>query len=157
MEMPAIRPAAPGDARRLAELRYEFRSPRSPNTESRDEFVARCTDWMRARLASEVWRCWVATRDGDIVGHVWLHLIEKIPNPVAETEWHGYITNMYVQEQQRGGVGGALMDAALAWCQEKDVDSVILWPTQKSRTLYSRKGFSVNDAIMSRESRPPHS
>ena len=89
-----IRAATPADARRLAELRYEFRSPRSANTESREEFLQRCTEWMREHLASGIWFCWVAVRDGTIVGHVWLNLIEKVPNPVAEAEWHGYITNM---------------------------------------------------------------
>src|SRR5262245_10911082 len=149
------RAATPADARRLAELRYEFRSPRSPNTESREEFLSRCTEWMRLHLSSDRWFCWVAERNGDVVGHVWLNLIEKIPNPVAEAEWHGYITNLYVQEASRGGVGGALMDAALAFCARRDVDSIILWPTQRSRSLYRMKGFSAIDAIMSREARPP--
>ena len=152
-----VRTATPSDAWKLAELRYEFRSPRSENKESQREFVERCAAWMRTHLSRDDWHCWVAEREGDIVGHVWLHLIEKIPNPVVEPEWHGYITNMYVQEKSRGGVGGALMDAALKCCRERQVDAVILWPTQKSRTLYARKGFSVNDAIMSIESRPPHS
>ena len=49
------------------------------------------------------------------------------------------------------------MDAALAFCAGREIDSIILWPTQGSRTLYGRKGFTVNDAIMSRESRPAHS
>src|SRR6476659_7781565 len=149
-----IRPATPADASHLAELRYEFRSPRAANTESRDEFLERCTGWMQEHLAGDRWFCWVAERDGRIVGHVWLNLIDKIPNPVAEAEWHGYITNMYVQEASRGGVGDALMDAALAFCAGREVDSVILWPTQRSRSLYGRKGFSASDAIMSRESQP---
>src|SRR5262245_32079487 len=149
-----IRPAIPADARRLAELRYEFRSPRAANTESREEFLERCTAWMQEHLATDRWFCWVAVRDERIVGHVWLNLIEKIPNPVAEAEWHGYITNMYVRETSRGGVGDALMDAALAFCARGEVDSIILWPTQRSRSLYGRKGFSVSDGIMSRESQP---
>jgi GNAT superfamily N-acetyltransferase len=153
---PTIRAATPADARTLAELRHEFRAPRSANVESKEEFVGRCTEWMRSRLSSDTWRCWVAEREGRIVGHVWLHLIEKIPNPVAESEWHGYITNLYVREGARGGTGSALMDEALAWCATRDVDSIVLWPTERSRTLYGRKGFSVNDALMSRESRPPH-
>jgi GNAT superfamily N-acetyltransferase len=149
-----IRPATPADARHLAELRHEFRSPRAANTESREEFLGRCTAWMQAHLATDRWFCWVAVRDERIVGHVWLNLIEKIPNPVAEAEWHGYITNMYVQEASRGGVGGALMDAALAFCARREVDSIILWPTERSRSLYRRKGFAVSDAIMSRTSPP---
>jgi GNAT superfamily N-acetyltransferase len=149
----SVRPAAPADAPRLAELRYEFRSPRGPNTESREEFIRRCAVWMRERLARQDWRCWVALRDETIIGHVWLHLIEKIPNPLVEAEWHAYITNMYVQEKARGGVGGALIDAALAWCGQKDVDYIVLWPTERSRTLYERKGFAAGDAIMSQSRR----
>ena len=149
--MPAIiRPAAPADAPRLAELRYEFRAPRAPSTETRDDFLDRCTRWMRERLSSDAWRCWVALRGETIIGHVWLHLIEKIPNPVAEAEWHAYITNMYVQETARGGVGGGLMDAALAWCGAREIDYIILWPTERSRTLYQKKGFAASDAIMAR-------
>src|SRR5262245_39447654 len=150
-----VRPATPADASRLAELRYEFRSPRATNTESREVFLERCSRWMQDHLATDRWFCWVAVREESIVGHVWLNLIEKIPNPVAEAEWHGYITNLYVQEASRGGVGGALMDAALAFCARRDVDSIILWPTQRSRSLYRMKGFSAIDAIMSREARPP--
>jgi GNAT superfamily N-acetyltransferase len=108
---------------------------------------------MRESLAGDNWRCWVAEREKTIVGHLWLHLIEKIPNPVDEAEWHAYITNVYVQESARGGTGGALMDAALAWCEEKDVDYIILWPTERSRTLYGRKGFAVTDAIMGQSKR----
>ncbi|MBI4502328.1 MAG: GNAT family N-acetyltransferase [Gemmatimonadetes bacterium] len=149
--MPAtIRQGTPADARRLAELRYEFRAPRAATTESRDEFIERCAEWMRHRLSDDVWRCWIAQHGETIVGHVWLQLIEKIPNPVAESEWHAYVTNLYVQETARGGVGGALMDAALAWCGTREIDYVILWPTQRSRTLYGKKGFAVADAIMAR-------
>jgi len=40
------------------------------------------------------------------------------------------------------------MDAALAFCRELGVDSVILWPTARSRTLFARNGFAVPDDIM---------
>ncbi len=111
---------------------------------------------MRTRLATEVWHCWVAVQAETIVGHVWLNLIEKIPNPVAEAEWHGYITNMYVQEKARGGVGGALMDGALTWCAARDIDYIVLWPTQQSRALYGRKGFAVSSEILAQSRRDPH-
>jgi len=150
-----VRPATPADATRLAELRYEFRARRAPAIESREQFVRRCSEWMAPRLAAGIWRCWVAVRGQTIVGHVWLKLIEKIPNPVAEAEWHGYVSNMYVQEKERGGVGSALLDAAVEWCSEREIDYVVLWPTDRSRTLYDRKGFSTTDEIMARSFRDP--
>ena len=35
------------------------------------------------------------------------------------------------------------LDAALGFCREQRVDSVILWPTERSRTLYARNGFAA--------------
>lgn len=149
-----IRPASASDAGRLAELRWEFRSGRAPPAESREAFLARCAEWMHDRLTSAQWRCWVALRADAIVGHVWVRLIEKIPNPATEPEWHAYITNLYVEPAARGGTGGALMDATIAWCAAQDIDAVFLWPTNQSRTLYMRKGFNSTPDIMAQR-RPP--
>ena len=143
-----IREAIVTDAQRLADLRFEFRAPLGSNAETRDDFVRRCTLWMKRALVSANWRCWAAVIEGQIVGQIWVHLIEKIPNPVVERESHAYITSLYVQESARGGMGNDLMDIALAWCRAQEVDAVILWPTERSRTLYQRKGFSFTHDVM---------
>lgn len=141
--MITIRRATPGDAPILAAMRYAFRAAQNPAVESEQEFVARCAPWMRDRLGpAAAWRCWVAEQDSAIIGHLWLQLIEKIPNPAPELEQHAYITNVYVAPESRGGGAGALLvEAALAFCREQRVDSVILWPTDRSRPLYARHGF----------------
>lgn len=149
--MATVRRATPADAEGLARLRFEFRDAMNEASEAEAEFLGRATPWMRARLADAgPWHCWVVEDEAaEIAGHLWLQLIEKIPNPAPELEQHGYITNVYVRPQQRGtGAGQALLDAALAFCREQRVDSVILWPTAKSRTLYARNGFAVRDDIM---------
>lgn len=148
--MAVIRLAGPGDARELARLRYEFRAALNPPTEAEAEFVERCAGWMGERLETgSNWRCWVAEEGGVIGGHLWLQLIEKIPNPAPERELHGYITNVYVRPELRGaGVGAGLLEAALAFCGESGVDSVILWPTARSTTLYARHGFAYPTDLM---------
>ena len=148
--MTEIRLATGADAPALARLRFEFRAALNEAVETEETFLARAVPWMAQRLAlAKNWRCWVAEDGGTIVGHLWLQLIEKIPNPAAELEWHGYITNVFVHPEARGsGLGAALMEAALACCRESGVDSVILWPTARSRTLYERHGFAVRDDIM---------
>ena len=145
-----IRPATPDDAETLAHMRYAFRASLGPAVEDEASFVARCAAWMAQRLGEDgPWRCWVAVQAGAIAGHLWLQTIEKIPNPVVELERHAYITNVFVAEALRGGgLGQRLMDAALAYCRGQGVDSVILWPTSRSRTLYARNGFAVPDDIM---------
>ena len=149
-DAPKIRFAEPADAAALADLRYALRSSTGTATEPRPEFLARCTAWMESHLRDEQrWRCWVAERDQKLIGAVWLQLVEKIPNPRAETEHHAYVTNFYIDEAARGrGLGSRLLHNVIEWCQSHDVHAVILWPTERSRSLYQRHGFAVREDIM---------
>ena len=150
--MVTVRSATPADATALATLRYEFRSGVHPPTEPRETFIDRCTAWMAERLAASGegrWQCFVAQRGGGTtVGHVWVQLVEKIPNPTEEAERHAYLTNLFVRPEARGGAGSALLETALAWCREREVDTVFLWPSARSRSLYERFGVTGNGAIM---------
>jgi GNAT superfamily N-acetyltransferase len=145
-----IRQATPADARRLAELRWEFRSAKTAPVETEAAFVARCADWMHDALATGAWCAWVAVDAGAIVGGVWAHLIPKLPNPAIEREQHLYISNMFVAPAARGGVGTRLLDAAHAFGAEQRVDRVILWPTDRSRTMYQRRGFAPPNDLFER-------
>lgn len=131
-------------------MRYAFRADVNAPVEGEAAFLERCVPWMRQRLGPEgPWRCWVVEEGGRMMGHVWLCLIEKIPNPAPELEQHAYITNVYVRPEGRGGgAGKALMEAALGFCRKRRVDSVILWPTERSRTLYARHGFKPPEDMM---------
>ncbi|HJZ82113.1 MAG TPA: GNAT family N-acetyltransferase [Pyrinomonadaceae bacterium] len=145
-----IRLASLADAVTLARLRYEFRASLCEPEEPFEVFVARCERWMKERLQDgNSWRCWIGESDGAPVGHLWVQLIEKIPNPISEPEQHAYLTNFYVREANRGrGVGSRLLAAAMDWIQGQDVHAMILWPTDESRTLYLRNGFAVPEDLM---------
>ena len=144
-----IRRASAEDADALAALRWEFRAAIDTPNEDRDAFLRRCAEWMRARLGDgHAWRAWVADADGGIVGTIWLQMLEKLPNPVAEPEVHGYVTNLYVRESARGGIGVRLLAAALDECAAAGVHQAFLWPTQRSRTLYRRAGFAGEGDVM---------
>ena len=151
-----IRLAGPTDAPALAQLRYDFRASQDPVTEPRADFLARCASWMAARLVpGSCWRCWVAEEGGQLAGTLWLQLIEKIPNPVAEAERHGYITNVYVQPARRGGgLGSRLMETCVQVCTAEGLDALILWPSERSRPLYERHGFAVRDDLFERRLSP---
>ncbi len=105
---------------------------------------------MRARLDAEsAWRAWIAEARRGPVGAVWLQLVEKLPNPIAESECHGYVSNLFVRDDARDqGVGSQLLRAALAECDRLAVDNVILWPTPRSRSLYVRHGFTAADNML---------
>jgi GNAT superfamily N-acetyltransferase len=148
----SVRLALPADAPALARLRYEFRAGLAEAAESEAAFVERCTAWMDERLHPDgTWRCWVAEAGKAIVGNAWLLLLEKLPNPVAELERHGYISNLYVQPVHRGrGLGSALLTECLREADAMGVDALILWPTPRSRSLYIRHGFAARDDLMER-------
>ena len=178
-----IRIASPSDAPDLAKLRYGLRSrgklamstdrsqeklqnlakesvsetPSNPryDLESETEFLERCTDWMCKALQQSHWRCWVAEQNGSLIGALWLQVIEKIPNPSAESESYGYITNFFVNEEaRRQGIGSAVLEETLKWCREHAFHTVILWPTEKSRSLYVRYGFKVTPDLFERVGTP---
>jgi GNAT superfamily N-acetyltransferase len=144
-----IRRATTDDAAALARLRWVFRTELVAATESEDAFLGRATAWMIERLGGDPrWLCWVAEEGGILVGTIWLHRIEKLPNPAEEPEEHAYITSVYVRPERRGGLGGRLMETALAWCRAAKVDAVLLWPSARSRSLYERFGFAVRDDLL---------
>jgi ribosomal protein S18 acetylase RimI-like enzyme len=154
-----IRLAEPTDMPFLARLRYEFRASHDPATEDEADFLARCGAWMAARLApGSPWRCWVAEAAGRLVGAIWVQIIEKIPNPGAEAENHGYISNLYVEPSRRGaGLGSMLIETCVRFCEKEAVDAVILWPTPSSRRLYERHGFTVRNDLFERRLGQTHS
>jgi GNAT superfamily N-acetyltransferase len=139
-----IRLARLSDCSALAEMRYRFRAETEPVTETKSRFMRRCTSWMRKRFrsGSYPWRCWVAEDGKRLLGHICVQLIEKIPNPVNEPEFHAYLTNFYVVPEMRDrGLGNKLLNKALSWCRTRETDAVILWATVASRSLYRRCGL----------------
>jgi ribosomal protein S18 acetylase RimI-like enzyme len=145
-----VRRATESDADALALLRFEFRAPRAPNVESEQAFLARCSGWMRARLFPDsAWRAWLVERNNVLVGSVWLQVVEKLPNPTVEAERHAYVSNFYVRPDHRnGGVGSALLMEALADAARLHVDSIFLWPSERSRSLYERFGFETTNGVL---------
>ena len=140
-----IRLATSGDCHALAELRYRFRTETESATETKSRFLRRCTSWMqkRFRSGSRPWRCWVLDNGKQLLGHVCVHLFEKVPNPVNdEPEIHAYVTNFYVIPEIRSqGFGKRLLDKALSWCRAQGTDAIILWATPGSKSLYRRCGL----------------
>jgi GNAT superfamily N-acetyltransferase len=140
-----IRLARSDDSRVLAELRYRFRAETEPATETKSQFLRRCTSWMKKRFRSDSspWRCWVLDDGNQLLGHVCVQLFEKVPNPVNdEPELHAYVTNFYVVPEMRSqGLGKRLLNKALSWCRTQGIDAIILWATPGSKSLYRGCGF----------------
>ena len=146
-----IRIATPADAATLAVMRYDFRASLQPATEDQGAFIARVEAWMRDRLASPDWRAWVAVAGDRIVGTIWLHRMEKMPNPVGEAAAIGYITNTFVlPDLQSSGIGSALLKAVIEFSEREGYHTLILWPAPRSRAFYMRQGFEPRDNVFAR-------
>lgn len=147
-----VRPAAVTDVQALARMRYAFRAALAPAQEDERDFVRRVEAWMHERLADpRDWFAWVATVDDAIVGNVWLQRVEKMPNPIAESESLGYITNMFVNPERRSsGIGAALLTTAVDFAAETGIHTLILWPSPRSRDFYARHGFEARKNVFSR-------
>jgi ribosomal protein S18 acetylase RimI-like enzyme len=147
--MTELRPARAADARAMAVLRYAFRTELAPPTETEQEFVERATGWLADRLERGSWTGWLACQQDEPVGLVLVHLLEKVPNPVAEPESLGYLSSLYVRPHCRGrGVGERLLRAALDSCRDGCVDTVVLWPSPRSVHMYLRHGFRRQGDVM---------
>ena len=145
-----VRLATESDAILVARLRYEFRASFHEVIEQQSSFIERCGAWMQEQLRADThWKCWIAECGQTPVGNVWAQLVEKIPNPIAEPEQYVYVTNFYVREEHRSkGIGSKLLSAVLAWSRSQSIHTVILWPSERSKSFYSRHGFSTASDIM---------
>jgi ribosomal protein S18 acetylase RimI-like enzyme len=138
-----IRLATAGDAPALARLRWRFKQEDGAEPlPGEPDFLIRCEHWLRGRLQDR-WLAWVAEADaGDICGHVFLGRVEKVPDPVHGYEELGYVTNFYVIPEWRDrGLGRALLDAMQRYGRENSLDTLIVWPSERSAPLYQRAGF----------------
>lgn len=141
-----IRPATDEDTDELARLRWEFRiESGTPATRTYETFVEEFRAFARDAFADGAsWRAWVADDDGRLVGCAWLRLIERVPHPNKTLDERpiAYVTNMFVLASHRNtGLGRALLDRALDFAREREVDGVVLWPSDRSRPFYERAGF----------------
>jgi GNAT superfamily N-acetyltransferase len=147
-----VRRATSADAAALARLRFAFRSSLAAAVEEELPFLDRCVAWMQPRLAADSrWRAWLLEANGAAAGNVWLQLVEKIPNPGKERELHAYLTSFFVRPEYRGhGAGSRMLSALVGECAALAVDTIFLWPTARSRSLYTRHGFTEANSLLVR-------
>ncbi|WP_405674941.1 GNAT family N-acetyltransferase [Streptomyces sp. NBC_01511] len=145
-----IRRAESDDATALAAMRWRFKvedgGDEVPRNE--EEFTAECEQWLRSRMVGP-WRAWVAEVGGRPCGHVFVCLVEKVPSPYPGSDALGYVTNFYVAPEQRNrGLGKALLDEATGYARVRGLDTLIVWPSERSAPLYRRCGFDGPDELL---------
>ena len=141
-----IRRAVADDAPALARMRLDFKREDNDGAQapvSEATFVDAAGPWMRERLENGSWLAWVAEVDGQVCGQVFLHVVEKVPDPYPGPAVLGYVTNFYVTPAHRGhGLGNLLLDALRTHTRAENFDTLVVWPSERSASLYKRTGFA---------------
>ena len=141
--LPSVGFATADDIPELARLRWQLYVEQDGEpTESPQEYRERFARFAGSALASDTWRSWVA-RDGDrLAAAMWLHTVPRIPVPGKRAGPIGYLTNVYVEPAHRNaGLGARMLDQIRLWCRSEGFSTVIVWPTEHSRSFYRRGGF----------------
>jgi len=61
----------------------------------------------------------------------------------------GYVTNFYVIPEQRNrGLGTALLDAVHRYARTHTLDTLIVWPSERSAPLYQRRGYGQPEELL---------
>ncbi|ATL32534.1 GNAT family N-acetyltransferase [Streptomyces formicae] len=150
-----VRKAQVTDAAALARLRWRFKQEDDPSPSGAEElFIRACAEWMRTRLTG-TWTAWVVEVDDVVSGHVFLNHVEKVPEPGADADRLGYVTNFYVCPEHRGrGLGRALLEEVVRHGRHHPLDTLIVWPSERSASLYRRVGFAVPEETLELPIRP---
>lgn len=144
MDHAIIRRANPADVDDLVAMRrdFTFEDGESDRGTARPEYEAECRDFLVEAISASRWEIWVAEVAGQVVSHVYVALIDKVPRPVREHRRIAYMTNVYTRPSHRGsGIGGRLVQRAQEAARQADVELVMVWPSEESMAFYKRHGF----------------
>jgi len=113
-------------------------------------FEVRCREALREGFAGDTLVAWVARpAGGEPIGSLILLLYPRLPSLANLRTREGYLINVYTRPDCRGrGVGGALMDAALAHARRLGLARIRLHASPLGRPLYDRYAFHGRDDEM---------
>lgn len=136
------------DGEAIADLRWLLKTEdgRYSVPEERHAFIARYRQHLAYCDNRDDTVHWVAERDGALIGVMTVRTVRKEPSPGKPTGQWGYLTNCYVRPERRNrGHGTALLAALLNRARQDGLELLIVWPSERSRSLYRRAGFTGQD------------
>lgn len=155
--MTIYRIAAEADLDELAQMRWDFRLEEAPGdtVHGQSSFLQTCATFLRQGLREQRWTYWVAEQDRQIVSHIYIQRVPKVPKPNKLDDALGYVTNVYTRPAYRGqGIGTQLMTHVLQWLREHNLESLIVWPSETSAGFYERAGFCRSPDLLEYAVRP---
>jgi len=152
-----VRRAGEHDAVELAELRWACRAEGGEIDSGVDRatFVEVCARFLRREMAAGRQANWIAVHGGRIVAHIDVHIVPMLPRPCRPDDAFGVVTANYTIPELRGrGIATRLLNRAVAWAEDEDLELLIVWPSERAVSLYRRAGFTGDHDILQRTLRP---
>jgi GNAT superfamily N-acetyltransferase len=139
-----IRLAEAKDIKQLISMRWDFtiEYDESKKDESFEDFEKECHSFLENALNNGQWFIWVVEKNGRIVSHIYIELIQKVPRPGRVTNPFAYMTNVYtIPEYRSKGVGSKILSSINKWIHENDYEFVIVWPSDEAINFYKKNGY----------------
>ena len=135
------------DLRALAELRFTWRHDESGERGDLDTYGPAFAGWWAAHAETHV--AFVGEIGGHAVGMAWLGIITRVPGPERFRRLSGIVQSVYVRPETRGhGLGGALVDAVVAYARDLGLDYLAVHPSELSYPVYERAGFALTRSVL---------
>jgi len=133
-----LRPPRAGDMGRVVQAHGELYTSEYGWDETFEGFVAGIiADFVKSRDPRRD-RCWIAERNGDMVGSVFL---------VRQSKTEAKLRMLYVAAEARGlGIGARLVDEAIRFARQTGCATVTLWTNDiltAARHIYEAAGFRL--------------
>jgi ribosomal protein S18 acetylase RimI-like enzyme len=143
------RQATTSDFPILASMRWdfqnEFKDAKGPLC-SKEDFITAFIDFS---MVEKSLFHFVAENNHEIVAHISVHVINKIPKPGELCSAIGYVTNTYTKPEYRNqGIGTKLLQHLINFAQQQPIELLIAWPSEQSVTFYERNGFTTKNTIV---------
>ncbi len=109
----------------------------------------RFRDWLIERMNSGDYLAWLASApDGSIAAGAGLWLMDWPPHMIGKGARRGNIVNVYTApDHRRKGLAKQLMQTALDWCRQHEIDTVILHASSAGRPIYESMGFQPTNEM----------
>jgi GNAT superfamily N-acetyltransferase len=151
-ESVTVRRATPADAPLLAEHRAAVwietdtwtSAQLQPQLPVWRDFFERC-------MRDESYAAYIAENDGAVIGSGGLLVYLVVPRPGNGSDRAGRVQSVYVAPHaRRRGVAREIVRHIITLAREKRLASLVLRPTEASRSLYAEFGFQAADELLLR-------
>jgi|SRR5215470_892997 len=139
-----IRRATTADLDTLVEHRRAMFQDMGYTDEAAMQWMAgKFRPWLQDKMNSGEYLAWVAIApDTTVAAGAGLWLMDWPPHMIGRGARRGNILNVYTNANyRRRGLARELMQAALDWCKQNAVDTVILHASASGKSLYESMGF----------------